>query len=118
MLRAIAMIDCDRPRVVLPLCEFLSAYVRNNSKIKTVNDPREQVAYGHICNIAGVLIKRFTLPKWYLDMGGHTAEVEDFTDGRLEEQRAMREAQINLFGRLCVFEPLKMDLLQGIAGML
>lgn len=30
----------------------------------------------------------------------------------------MREAQINLFGRLCVYEPLKMDLLQGIAGML
>ena len=50
-------------------------------------------------------------------MGGHTADVEDYTDGRLEEQRAMREAQINLFGRLCCFEPLKMNLLQGIAAM-
>lgn len=50
-----------------------------------VKEPHEQLAYNNIRNITGVLIKRIALPKWFLDMGGHTADVDDFTDGRLEE---------------------------------
>ena len=39
--RAIALFDCERPRVVLPLCEFLLAYIKTYQKTKTVNDAYE-----------------------------------------------------------------------------
>ena len=63
------------------------------------------------------LLNRFPLPDWYLEMGGHTSNVEDWTDGRCSEQEALRDAQIVMFGRICVYDPLRMPLLQHLAGM-
>ena len=39
-------------------------------------------------------MKRFAYPQWFMDMGGHTADPDDYSDGRLDEQKTMREYQI------------------------
>ena len=57
------------------------------------------------------------MPEWFLEMGGHTGNVNDWTDGRCNEQAAYREVQIGMFGRLCCYKPLRMELLHHIASV-
>ena len=64
-----------------------------------------------------IFIKRVPLPPWYLEMDGHTEKSNDWTDGRLDEIKTIRESQMNLFGRLCNYWPVKMELLAGLANM-
>jgi hypothetical protein len=38
-----------------------------------------------------------------MEMGGHTADPDDYSDGRLDEQKVLRESHYNVFGRICCF---------------
>ena len=47
-------------------------------------------------------------------MAGHTDNSDDWSDGRLNEHKALREAQILIFARLCNINCIKQPLLQMI----
>ena len=51
-----------------------------------------------------------------MEMGGHTEDPDDWSGGRLDEHKKMREDQVQLFGRLCCFKPIKVPLLQMIVS--
>ena len=51
-----------------------------------------------------------------MEMGGHTADADDWSGGRLDEHKKMREDQVQLFGKLCCFKPIKAPLLQMIVS--
>mmetsp|Transcript_18617 Transcript_18617/g.31842 ORF Transcript_18617/g.31842 Transcript_18617/m.31842 type:complete len:90 (-) Transcript_18617:4-273(-) len=63
------------------------------------------------------MIKRLRYPKWFIEMAGHTPDPDDYSDGRLDEQRTLRENQLNLLGRLCSFKPIQPPLLNFIAQL-
>ena len=39
-----------------------------------------------------VLFDCYAYPKWYIDMEGYMPEPNDYSEGRLDEQKVMREA--------------------------
>ena len=53
-----------------------------------------------------MVIKRYPYPAWFMEMGGHTSDPDDYSSGRLDEHRAMRDLQDQVFGRICCFKPL------------
>ena len=50
-------------------------------------------------------------------MGGHTPEPDDYSEGRLDEQKEMRERQVILMGRLCSLVPFEFEMMQILAGL-
>ena len=112
---SIQRLDTSRPRIGLPIAEMLTQYLRAHQKLKDASE--DPVAHGHICSIVTILMKRLPMPEWFLEMGGHTGNVNDWTDGRCNEQAAYREVQIGMFGRLCCYKPLRMELLHHIASV-
>lgn len=50
-------------------------------------------------------------------MAGHTSDPDDWSDGRLDEHKALRESQIALFARICAFKPVTQPLLQMIVQL-
>jgi hypothetical protein len=64
--------------------------------------------------IAQITIGRFSYPQWFLEMGGHTSNPDDWSDGRLDEQKLFRESQVSLIGRIFQIKPLIMPCLQLI----
>ena len=53
-------------------------------------------------------------PDWFMEMEGHTENPDDWSDGRLDEHKNLREIQLSIFGRLCCFKPLIGPILQVI----
>ena len=47
-------------------------------------------------------------------MAGHTENSDDWSDGRLNEHKSLREAQILIFARLCNITCINQPLLQMI----
>ena len=54
-----------------------------------------------------VIVKRLQYPDWFMDMDGHTESPDDWSDGRLDEHKVLRENQVAIFSRLCGFKPLE-----------
>ena len=52
-----------------------------------------------------------------MDMGGYTQDADDWSGGRLDEHRRLREAQMQVFGRICCWKPYKINLLQMIVSL-
>lgn len=50
-------------------------------------------------------------PSWFLDMGGHTPNPDDWSDGRLDEQKNMRENQLAYITRLTNIKPMNQPIL-------
>jgi hypothetical protein len=50
-------------------------------------------------------------------MGGHTSNPDDWSDGRLDEQKVFRDSQISLIGRILQMKPLIIPCLQLIWGI-
>ena len=50
-------------------------------------------------------------------MAGHTADPDDWSDGRLDEHKTLRENQVTLFARICNFKPVLQPLLQLIVEL-
>lgn len=55
-------------------------------------------------------------PNWFMEMGGHTQDTDDWSNGRLDEHRRMRDAQMQVLGRVTCFKPMKGALLQMIVS--
>jgi hypothetical protein len=49
------------------------------------------VVYQQIAMLAQVVIKRLKFPNWFIDMDGHTPDPEDYSDGRMDEQKTLRD---------------------------
>ena len=52
-----------------------------------------------------------------MEMDGHTSDPDDWSGGRLDEHKSMRDAQISVFGRLCCLKPLQQPILQMIVNL-
>ena len=63
------------------------------------------------------IITHFAYPDWFIEMGGHTADPDDYSEGRLDEQKEMRERQIVLVARLCSVVPFEFEMMQTLAGL-
>ena len=50
-------------------------------------------------------------------MKGHTADPDDWSDGRLDEQKHMRENQLILFQRICQYKPMESNLIESIRSL-
>lgn len=89
--RALALVDTDKARIALPLLDFFSKFLQaNNSKTKEL-DPSSEL-FQLLGQLALVVVKRLQYPDWFMEMGGHTEDPDDRSDGRLDEHRALREA--------------------------
>lgn len=52
-----------------------------------------------------------------MEMGGHTEQCDDWSGGRLDEHKRMRDSQVQVFGRICCFKPMKAHLLQMVVNL-
>lgn len=73
----------------MPVIEFFSAYMKHHSKIKDLVG--DEKLLNNVSLLTQALIRRFALPDWFIEMKGHTAEPDDWSDGRLDEQKFLRE---------------------------
>ena len=64
-----------------------------------------------------VVIRRLQYPHWFISMGGHTTDPNDWSDGRLDEHKVLRENQNTLLARICNFQPLNQPLMQFIVDL-
>ena len=104
------MLDTDKPKIALPLLEFFTLFVRTHQKAVEVD--ASSTLFQQMGYLTQVLMKRFAYPAWFMEMGGHTADPDDYSEGRLDEHKTMREYQIALFSRICVFKPIAPSLIQ------
>ncbi len=50
-------------------------------------------------------------------MKGHTSDPDDWSDGRLDEQKSMSENQIALYKRICQFKPMEVKNMETIKSL-
>lgn len=81
------LMDTDNPRISQPLIEFFTIYMKNKNKIQFGQDE----VLSNVSRLLSVLVKRIPYPNWFIEMGGHTPDPDDWSNGRLDEQRFLRE---------------------------
>lgn len=88
MNKAIQLLDTNRPRIANPLLEFFHHYMTAHAKITEIQqgDPLQD----KVQNLTLVLFQRLKYPDWFLEMEGHMPEPNDYSDGRLDEQKLFR----------------------------
>lgn len=61
--------------------------------------------------MAQYTFKNMAYPSWFIEMGGHTPHPDDWSDGRLDEQKNMRDNQLSFIARIFNVKPLNQPLL-------
>jgi hypothetical protein len=93
------LVDTDKARIALPLMDFFTQFLKS-SHLKKGLDPNSE-SFKQIGQLSLIIVKWFHYPQWFIEMAGHTENSDDWSDGRLNEHKALREAQILIFARLC-----------------
>lgn len=97
--KALELVDTDKARIALPLMDFFTQFLKS-SHLKKGLDPNSE-SFKQIGQLSLTIVKWFHYPQWFIEMAGHTENSDDWSDGRLNEHKALREAQILIFARLC-----------------
>lgn len=92
------------PRVAIPLMQFFVEFLKANQKVTELDE--QSALYQQIGQLTQLVISHFKYPNWFIEMGGHTPDPDDFSDGRIDEQKTLRELHILAFGRLCCLKPI------------
>ena len=77
------MLNSNNPRIVNPIIDFFKEYLTANKNVKELD--QSNPLFNQIGMIAQNTFKNMSYPEWFLEMGGHTPDPDDWSDGRLDE---------------------------------